>query len=86
METFLQESSLILLNKGKTVKRFSKIIPNFRTYAMIKPDAYLHIGKIVSGIERDGFTLGNIKMTRMTVNDAAEFYGEHKVLISNNDQ
>ena len=37
---------------------------------MIKPDAYIHIGKIVSSIEIEGFALSNIKMTRMTVNDA----------------
>ncbi len=37
---------------------------------MIKPDAYNHIGKIISAIERDGFMIANIKMTKMTLNDA----------------
>lgn len=33
---------------------------------MIKPDAYLHIGKIIEEIENSGFTIGNIRMTKMT--------------------
>lgn len=34
---------------------------------MIKPDAYNYIGKIISAIERDGFLIGNIKMTKMSL-------------------
>lgn len=45
---------------------------------MIKPDAYNHIGKILSAIEKDGFLIGNIKMTKMTLQDAQMFYAEHK--------
>lgn len=45
---------------------------------MIKPDCYLNIGKILSVIESSGFTLGNLKMFKMAISDAEEFYGEHK--------
>jgi nucleoside-diphosphate kinase len=45
---------------------------------MIKPDSYLNIGKIISIIESNGFTLGNLKMFRMSPQDAQEFYSEHK--------
>lgn len=41
---------------------------------MIKPDAYLHIGKIIKEIENEGFVIGNIRMTKMTVQDAAGIY------------
>lgn len=34
---------------------------------MIKPDAYKHIGEILHMIESNGFVIGNLKMTKMTV-------------------
>lgn len=49
-----------------------------KTFAMIKPDAYGNIGKILTRIEQDGFRISNIKMTKMTLKDAQEFYGEHR--------
>jgi len=49
-----------------------------RTFGMIKPDCYQHIGKIIDIIENSGFVIGNIKMAKMTLNDAQEFYAEHK--------
>ena len=45
---------------------------------MIKPDAYKNIGKIVSEIEDAGFIISNMKMTKMAVENAHVFYGEHK--------
>jgi len=42
----------------------------FRTFGMIKPDAYTHIGKIITAIEKSGFVIGNLKMTKMTINDS----------------
>lgn len=45
---------------------------------MIKPDAYKHLGAILQQIEEAGFVIGNLKMTKMTVEDAHYFYGEHK--------
>ena len=50
---------------------------------MIKPDCYPHIGKIIDIIEHSGFVIGNIKMAKMTLADAEEFYAEHKVNIEN---
>jgi len=37
---------------------------------MIKPDAYMHIGKIISRIEESNLTLANLRMTRMTKENA----------------
>ena len=47
--------------------------------AIIKPDAYKHIGKIISIIEENGFKISDIKMTKMSISEAREFYKEHKV-------
>lgn len=44
---------------------------------MIKPNAYLNIGKIITLTEKQ-FQIGNIKMFRMRVPDAEGFYAEHK--------
>lgn len=51
-----------------------------RTFAMIKPDAYTSIGKIIDIIENSGFVIGNLKMAKLTLSDAQEFYAEHKVI------
>mmetsp|Transcript_11333 Transcript_11333/g.11411 ORF Transcript_11333/g.11411 Transcript_11333/m.11411 type:complete len:136 (+) Transcript_11333:97-504(+) len=48
-----------------------------RTFAMIKPDCYNHIGKIIDRILQEGFKITNIKMHRFTVNQARQFYSEH---------
>ena len=45
---------------------------------MIKPDCYMNIGKIINIIEENGFTIGNIKMAKMSTLDAEKFYAEHK--------
>lgn len=36
-----------------------------KTYAMIKPDAYLHIGKVFMEIEKNDFKISNVRMTKM---------------------
>jgi len=38
----------------------------FRTFAMIKPDAYIHIGKCITEMEKNGFMISNLRMTKMT--------------------
>ena len=45
---------------------------------MIKPDCYMNIGKIINIIEENGFTIGNVKMAKMSQLDAEKFYAEHK--------
>jgi len=53
---------------------------NNKTFSMIKPGAVhnKHIGHILSKIEEAGFTIAAIKTTRLSLEDAAEFYAEHK--------
>ena len=37
---------------------------------MIKPDAYTNIGRIISIIEQSGLLISNLKMAKMTAQDA----------------
>ncbi len=43
---------------------------------MIKPNAYLNIGKIIAETEKE-FTIANLKMFRFSQKEAKKFYGEH---------
>eukprot|EP00164_Ancoracysta_twista_P003156 GFYU01004209.1.p1 GENE.GFYU01004209.1~~GFYU01004209.1.p1 ORF type:complete len:375 (+),score=109.27 GFYU01004209.1:164-1288(+) len=47
------------------------------TLAMIKPDAYVHAGKIIKAIHDNGFVIKRMKMFRFTPDDVDVFYGEH---------
>jgi nucleoside-diphosphate kinase len=49
-----------------------------RTFAMIKPDAYMSTGKIIDSIYQAGFMISKLKMTRFSPETAGQFYGEHK--------
>lgn len=49
-----------------------------RTFAMIKPDAYLNMGKILTMIYQHGFKINQLKMSKFDEHSAGIFYGEHK--------
>ena len=51
-----------------------------RTLAIIKPDAVAsgNAGKILAHLEREGFRLRSMRMTRLTQAQAGEFYAVHK--------
>lgn len=40
------------------------------TFAMIKPDAYTSIGKIIDAICQTGFIINKLKMSRFSIADA----------------
>ena len=50
-----------------------------RTFTMIKPDAVAngHIGAILNHINTAGFRIVAMKLTRLSVAEASEFYGVH---------
>jgi nucleoside-diphosphate kinase len=58
-----------------TRKRFE--VDRQRTFAMIKPDAYTNIGKIIDAIYLNDFKISKLKMSRFSASTAAVFYGEH---------
>ena len=37
-----------------------------RTFAMIKPDAYSNMGKIIDAIQKEGFLINQLKMSRFS--------------------
>jgi nucleoside-diphosphate kinase len=43
------------------------------TFALIKPDAYVHTGKIIDQIYKAGFVISNLKMGRFTAATTARF-------------
>lgn len=51
-----------------------------KTLAIIKPDAVRdgHTGEIISVIQKAGFKIKSIKMTRLTIDSAGGFYEIHK--------
>ncbi len=55
----------------KNNKNYVQLTLNYfnknRTFGMIKPDAYTHIGKIIDAIEKTDFTISNIKMTKFSL-------------------
>jgi nucleoside diphosphate kinase len=42
--------------------------------ALIKPDAYAYLGKIINMIEEEGFTINNVKMVKLSEQEAQRFY------------
>lgn len=51
-----------------------------RTLAIIKPDAVKKklVGKIIQRIEEEGFTIGGMRLLRMSKEEAQRFYAVHK--------
>jgi len=55
-------------------------MPYNLTFTIIKPDAVLHnrIGKILSAITDNGFSIRALKMLELSEDIAGDFYAEHK--------
>merc|ERR1719240_2194685 len=49
-----------------------------RTLALVKPDAYPHLGKIVAEIYKMNFIISQMRMVKMTKADAEEFFAAEK--------
>ena len=49
-----------------------------RTFAMIKPDCYAQMGRIISAIQAKGLCINKLKMSRFGRTQAEQFYGEHR--------
>ncbi|MDR0787524.1 MAG: nucleoside-diphosphate kinase [Gemmatimonadota bacterium] len=51
-----------------------------RTLAIIKPDAvaYGYTGKIIAHLQSEGFRVLGLRMTRLTAEQAGEFYAVHR--------
>lgn len=60
----------------RTRNKFSSL--RSRTFAMIKPDAYKNLGKIVDQIYVNNFEIVSLKMSRFSPATAGQFYAEHQ--------
>jgi len=49
-----------------------------KTLALIKPDAYNHVGKIIDIIQKSGLVISQLQMLKMTPELAGAQYEEHK--------
>merc|ERR1719335_244241 len=49
-----------------------------RTLALVKPDAYPHLGKIIAEVYKVGFVISKMKMVKLSKEEAAEFYSSIK--------
>ncbi len=69
---------LKIVDFGDTFTKSQLETTRASTYGMIKPDAYLNIGKIIDKTINEGrFLISKLKMVKMTLDDAQEFYKEH---------
>ena len=55
---------LKLVDYGDTCTRAAFARGKETTFAMIKPDVYMHTGKIIDSICRSGFIISKLKMSR----------------------
>ena len=63
-------------NRGESAEPFMSLE---RTFAIIKPDAVAarHAGEILATIEKAGFRILSLRMTRLTEEQAKGFYAVH---------
>lgn len=48
------------------------------TFAMIKPDAYVHTGKIIDHIQKSGFLISRLKMGKFSAAGTARFLQQNE--------
>jgi nucleoside-diphosphate kinase len=48
-----------------------------RTFALVKPDCYMNMGKIMNDIYGAGFKINRLKMSKFNNSTASKFYEEH---------
>ena len=64
---------LKIVDYGDTFTRTSFARGKETTFAMIKPDVYMHTGKIIDSIYKSGFIISKLKMSRFTQGTATQF-------------
>mmetsp|Transcript_11075 Transcript_11075/g.18543 ORF Transcript_11075/g.18543 Transcript_11075/m.18543 type:complete len:189 (-) Transcript_11075:634-1200(-) len=47
------------------------------TFAMIKPDSYQNMGKIIDAVQSEGFVINKLKLSKFNNESATQFYAEH---------
>ena len=67
---------LKITDYGDTFTRKSFARGKETQFAMIKPDVYMHTGKIIDSIYRNGFIISKLKMSRFNQSSAGRFLGQ----------
>ena len=74
---------LKVVDYGDTCTRSKFARGKETTFAMIKPDVYMHTGKIIDSIYKSGFIISKLKMSRFNAGTATKFLqnqmNEHQV-------
>jgi uncharacterized beta-barrel protein YwiB (DUF1934 family) len=66
---------LKIVDYGDTATRKQFARGKETQFAVIKPDAYMHTGKIIDSIYNNGFIVSKLKMSRFNNVTAARFLG-----------
>lgn len=74
----VQSRQLKIVEYGDVATRKKFEVERARTFAMIKPDAYVNIGKIIDAIYMNDFKISKLRMSRFSTATSGIFYGEHK--------
>ena len=64
---------LKIVDYGDTCTRAAFAKGKETTFAMIKPDVYMHTGKIIDSIYKSGFIISKLKMSRFNASTAGRF-------------
>ena len=64
---------LKVVDYGDTSTRAAFAKGKETTFAMIKPDVYMHTGKIIDSIYKSGFIISKLKMSRFNASTAGRF-------------
>lgn len=67
---------LKLVDYGDTFTRKEFARGKETTFAMIKPDVYMHTGKIIDQIYKNGFIISKLKMSRFGQSQASRFLSQ----------
>jgi nucleoside-diphosphate kinase len=62
---------------GDQITKQQNVNMKEKTFVLIKPDAYIHMGKIISDITSLGFQISRMSMLRFNEQDIAYFYSDH---------
>ena len=61
-----------------TKKAFDQQYHLEKTFAMIKPDQYVNMGKILQVIEQSNFRISNLRMLRLSPEETHQFYSQSR--------
>jgi len=68
---------MLVCEYGDVATQMKQVVERESTFAMIKPDSYQNMGKIIDAIQAEGFQINKMKMSKFTKETAEKFYAEH---------